>query len=272
MPFGDAAQVVVEPRDALRHHVREVGSREGRRRVAELADVEVLRRVEAGVAVDRLRDVEGVVDAALEHVRRSLDVVDAGERGAGCDERLDPRWIGRVNRRVLVRRDQRRARLDGLREPEHDPRLRDVLWPERGVEVGPGLDDFCCLVVDALCEAVPGLAAAVRDAPGADVGVAHLGEGAEEGAHRDLVGGLARPGELDATRRRAVAASGVGERGVAVRDEDLRDRGHAVLRAAEAVQDDDAGPAAGRCRSVRLVEVVGDRGAVLHRPGAASAS
>ena len=173
-----------------------------------------------------------------------------------------------MNGSVLVRRDQRRARLDGLCEPEHDSRLRDVLWPERGVEVGPRLDDFCCLVVDALCEAVPGLAAAVGDAPGADVGVAHLGEGAEEGAHRDLVGGLARARELDAARRRAVAASGVGERGVAVRDEDLRDRGHAVLRAAEAVQDDDAGPAAGRCRSVRLVEVVGDRGAVLHRPGA----
>ena len=43
IPFGAPVQVVVEPRDALRHHVREVRARERRGRVTELADVEVLR-------------------------------------------------------------------------------------------------------------------------------------------------------------------------------------------------------------------------------------
>ena len=163
----------------------------------------MLRPADARVAVLRLRDVERVVDATLEHVDGRLD------RSAGCayDERerasaLIARHVGRVDRVVLVRGDQRRARVDRLREAGDDPGLRDVLRPERGVEVGPGLDHLGRLVRDAGREPVPRLAAAVGDAPGADLRVAHLGKAGEERrtsrARRDVVGA----GEPDGRRRR----------------------------------------------------------------------
>ncbi len=150
-----------------------------------------------------------------------------------------------MNRVVLERGDERRPRDDGLREAEDDPRLGDVSRPERRVEVGPRLDDGYRAESDAAGGSVPALPAAVGDPPAAD-GVPDVRPVAEPPEQRAEVGDLARPGELDRAAGGAVTAGGVGEDGVAGVGEAARDGRDRVLRAAETVQQEDAGPPRGR--------------------------
>ena len=107
--------------------------------------------------------------------------------------------------------------------------------------------------------AEPGLAAAVRDAPGADVEVVDVGPRRELGLERAEVGDLAGTGDRDEAAGVAVAADVVGQDGVSLVDEVGLGAGvHAEPVAAEAVEHDHAGPAGGRLRAVREVERRGE--------------
>ena len=66
---------------------------------------------------------------------------------------------------------------------------------EARVQVGPGLADLDRRERDPLHGAEPGLAAAVRDAPGADVEVVDVGPRRELGLERAEVGDLAGAGD-----------------------------------------------------------------------------
>ena len=90
---------------------------------------------------------------------------------------------------------------------------------------------------------------------------------------RAQVGDLAGAGDRDEAAGLAVAAQVVGENGVAERREEaLRELVRVRAVAAEAVDQDHAGPAGGRRLAARDVEGRSDRVAVVHHRDAVAAS
>ena len=120
--------------------------------MAEVADVEALRPLHEAVARGRLRDVEGEVSAALEEVDRRGHFRQEGAARAHGGEGADRAEVA-ARERVVLDREHRRVEpvlRDRVQELEDRARLGQVLWDERAVEIGPGLDDFDSLPGDAL--------------------------------------------------------------------------------------------------------------------------
>ena len=100
----------------------------------------------------------------------------------------------------------RRSAGSSRREPSDDPGLHETLRHERRVEVGPRLDRHDRGPRDAGDERVEDRAAAVRDAPGADLRVGDVRARGEPVADRADVRDLARAVDPDEPARLAVPA------------------------------------------------------------------
>ena len=158
--------------------------------------------------------------------------------------------------------------IDGVREAGDDPGARDVLRPERAVEVGPGLD--------ALPPPCTGCRRRARSRPGRRRRRCPRRRSrcrSPAAGRRRTTPSRARPRSRSGRRARGRPSTsrcrgGVREGRVAVRGECLARSGPCRPSSRRGRAARHAGPAAGRRRAVRQVEVVGDRRAVGHRPRA----
>ena len=155
--------------------------------------------------------------------------------------------------RVASSEGSRRSAGIEPEKPNDDAGLREALRHQRGVEVGPGLDADDGSPRHSRRERVEHGAAAVGDAPGADLRVGDVGPGREPVEDGPRVGDLAwtvdpdEPAGLAVTTRVERQDRVV----VAAKAVSLDERVHLLAVAAEPVQEDDRGPAAGRGRAVR---------------------
>jgi len=239
--------------------------------MAVVAEVEELRPFQAPERGDRLVVPEHEVAAALEHQRRRGQGPDQRQRRTLGGERREPVEVRAVEagvpqpgqvRRQLPGRDLVQQALD-------HSRLRQPVREERGGEVGPGLPDLDCGERNAPRRGQPCRAAAVRDAPRADVTAVDVRPRREPRLERAKVGNLARAGDRDGAAGAAVAARIVGEDRVTAADEvGLGEQVHLAAAAPQAVEHDDAWPACSRRRAVGEVQRGRDSDAVVHDGGA----
>ena len=243
-----AGEVLVEPTEYLVEIGRLLGRWVLGGGVAEVAEIELLGACEQLVRGDRLVDVEEEVVPPLEQERRHVERVELRPRGA---RRLDVsyRRVHRAAEQVVLHGVQRRIPLGGgyvLKELLQQPDLGHAVGVECLPEVGPRGHRHDRLERDAGDRRVPDLAAAERQAEGSDLGVRDVAARGEPVEEILRVLHVRRPVEPERATRGARAARVAGERGEAVLRKRAAVRLHVGVRLAEPVEEDHAGPAAGR--------------------------
>jgi hypothetical protein len=174
--------------------------------VPEIGEVEPFGRFQARVGRQRVVEVEGEIAPALHQERRHPDRAEELASRSLVGERVER---GEILARDRVVHDRvqagRRACLDRLPEAEQDARAGEILWQERGVEVGPRDRRLDRRERDAFARRAPDGTAAVRVAERADPSAVDgrlLSEPAEELAH---VLDFARPVDRDEALRLPVS-------------------------------------------------------------------
>ena len=232
------------------------------------ADVEHLRPLQPLERPRALVDAEQEVAAPLRHEDRGRDRPELRDARARSGPRPHRRRVAREGGQCQRSERGISARVgDRAREPGDEAGLHETLRRERGEEIRPRLDGDHRGPRNACDERVEDRAAAVGDAPGADLRVGDVRPCGQPVVDRTRVRDLARAVDPDEAAGLSVASCVEGEDGVALSRQPVAlDQGvHLLAVAREPVKEHERRPASGRRRAVGEVERRGDRRAVVHR-------
>ena len=182
-------------------------------------------------------------------------------RDRRCDVSLDQRLCG-LNQGGVPARER-----NDLGEDLDEPGLRHAVRVERSPEIGPRDRGHDRLERNPGDRRVPDRASAEREAEGSDLGVRDVRPGSEPVEEVARILRLGRAVEPELATRAAGATGVAGKRGEAELRHRRADRLHVGVRLTEPVEEDDAGPTAGRRGAARDDVRTSERSRVRGRDG-----